>query len=80
MLDAIEGKEVVDVTELKHYLHRVNVHRTNPPFFKKINDIALKSGFAEQWTHEQLKTFIIENAFLQAPADNSDASAAMMTP
>ena len=36
----LDTEELVDVTELKHYFYRVNVHRTNPPLFKRINDIA----------------------------------------
>ena len=41
----VENENTIDVTELKHYLHRSNVHRTNPPLFKRINDVALQSDF-----------------------------------
>ena len=37
----IDNEDMVDLTELKHYLHKANIHRTNPALFKRINDIAL---------------------------------------
>ena len=51
---------MVDVTELKHYLHRANLHRTNPSLFKRINDIASWSDFKEEWSLEQMTAFFTE--------------------
>ena len=39
------NSETIDVTELKLYMHRANLHRLNPTLFKKINDIARESDF-----------------------------------
>jgi len=52
------------VTELKHYLHRVNVHRSNPALFKRINDIAQQSDFTITWNLEQMTQFFMETAYL----------------
>lgn len=54
---------MVDVTELKHYLHRVNIHRTNPSLFKRLSDIAKKSDFTEKWSLEQMVDFFTTSAF-----------------
>ena len=37
------AEKKLDVTELKHYLHKGNLHVINPPLFKAINDIAKDS-------------------------------------
>ena len=43
-----EGEDAkLDVTELKHFLHRANLHSENPALFKIINDIAINSEFKE---------------------------------
>lgn len=41
--------DVVDVTELKFYLHKANLHRTNPSLFKRVNELAKESDFKLQW-------------------------------
>ena len=45
-----ENEDTVDVTELKFYLHKANLHRTNPALFKRINDVAYNSDFKATWT------------------------------
>jgi len=44
----VEGQEEVDVAELKLYLHRANLHKTNPALFKRINDYEAEVTSAEQ--------------------------------
>jgi hypothetical protein len=33
----------ISVKQLKHNLHRANLHRTNPPLFKRVNDYVAKT-------------------------------------
>lgn len=42
----------MDVTELKYFMHRANLHRTNPPLFKRISDVAKMGEFKATWTLE----------------------------
>ena len=35
-----DQEDKIDVTELRHFMHRSSLHRTNPPLFKRINDTA----------------------------------------
>lgn len=56
-----ENEETVDVTELKHYLHRANIHRTNPSLFKRLSDVSKKSDFTERWTLEQTIGFFTQS-------------------
>ena len=44
-IDMNDEDAKLDVTELKHYLHRANLHSENPALFKVINDIASESNF-----------------------------------
>ena len=37
----------LDVTELKHFLHKANLHSENPALYKIINDIAVNSEFKQ---------------------------------
>lgn len=60
---ATENEEMVDVTELKHYLHRVNMHRSNPSLFKRLADIAKKSDFTAKWSLEQMVDFFTNSSF-----------------
>ena len=46
----LEKRDVIDVTELRHFMNRMKLHRTNPPLFKRINDIAWQSDFKVTWT------------------------------
>lgn len=52
----------MDVTELKHYLHRANIHRTNPSLFKRVSDHARKSDFTAKWSLDQMLSFFTESA------------------
>jgi len=62
LLTAHVDEETVDVTDLKHYLHKVNLYRTNPPLFKRISDLATESNFTATWTLEQMTAFFLEHA------------------
>ena len=44
----VEGSDQVDVAELKLYLHRANLHKTNPALFKRINDYDAKVTSEQQ--------------------------------
>ena len=65
------NKKEIDVKQLKHFLHRANLHRTNPPLFKRINDYvcdmeklkALKQDFKETWKLEEMEDFFLKSAF-----------------
>lgn len=68
-----EGKEQeIDVKQLKHFLHRANLHRTNPPLFKRINDYvydtekdnAQQSDFKETWKLQEMEDFFLKSAFV----------------
>ena len=54
----------LDVTELKHYRHRANLHSENPALFKIINDVAVNSEFQQQWTLEETIQFFMKHPYL----------------
>ena len=55
---------MVDVTELKHFLFKVNMHRTNPPLFKMISDISRHSDYKATWTFDEMQAFFLSNSCL----------------
>ena len=61
----------LDVTELKHFLHRANLHSENPALFKIINDIAVNSEFKQQWTLEETIEFFMKHPYLDSKKDIS---------
>jgi hypothetical protein len=50
---------MVDVTMLKAQMHQENIHNLSPTLFKRVNDIAKKSGFQEEWTLDQFTKFFM---------------------
>ena len=68
VVHADADSDTIDVTELKLYLHRANMHRTNPTLFKKINDVARESDFTARWTLPQMQSFLTAGGgFLETP-------------
>ena len=55
------------MTELKFYLHKAKLHRTNPALFKRVNDLARESDFKLQWSKNEMVAFFTENS-IQANA------------
>lgn len=51
--------DMVDVTMLKAQMHHENIHNLSPTLFKRVNDIAKKSGFQEEWTLDQFTKFFM---------------------
>ena len=52
---------MIDVTELKHFMHKADLDRKNPALFKRIGDIARNSDFKEKWTLEQMMAFFLNS-------------------
>jgi hypothetical protein len=50
---------MVDVTMLKAQMYQENIHNLSPTLFKRVNDIAKKSGFQEEWTLDQFTKFFM---------------------
>jgi hypothetical protein len=44
---------------LKAHMHQENIHNLSPTLFKRVNDIAKKSGFQEEWTLDQFTKFFM---------------------
>ena len=62
----------LDVTELKHFFHRANLHSENPALFKIINDIAVNSEFKEQWTLDETIAFFMKHPYLDSKKELSE--------
>lgn len=48
-----DGPDEIDVTCLKHMLHKANVHSYNPALFKAVNEASLKADFTSKWSRQQ---------------------------
>ena len=51
--------DMVDVTMLKAQMHHENIHDLSPTLFKRVNDIAKKSEFKEEWSLDQFTKFFM---------------------
>ena len=73
IISAEEGEDCkLDVTELKHLLHRANLHSENPALYKVINDIAINSEFKEQWTLDETIAFFMKHPYLDSKVELSE--------
>ena len=57
-------KDKIDITELKHFFHRANLHIENPALFKAINDKALNSDFQAEWTEQEMVDFFMSHSYM----------------
>jgi len=51
--------DMVDVTMLKAQMYQENIHNLSPTLFKRVNDIAKKSEFKEEWNLDQFTKFFM---------------------
>ena len=59
------------MTELKHYFHKANLHVSNPPLFKAVNDLANESDFKASWTLDQMTDFFMNQSYLDISGPKS---------
>ena len=52
---------VIDLTQLKYYLHKANMHIDNPPMFKTINDLAKSTDYEGCWDEQQFVGFFMNH-------------------
>lgn len=62
----------VDLTHLKAYMSHQNVQNHNPTLFKRINDMAARSGFGGAISHQQFRALFLNTDLLIKDIDLPD--------